>query len=366
MQRPEAGIGLFYHRDSMGRSERSPSQYVIWTIKKAHELGVQFDGTPELIDQMIRMSKYHEKGIYLDYGVRGKNLDRSALNALVQEITRNTQVSHLFIPRRDRLSRPEDPLTAVGFETKIRRLGISIVYQNRILKPLRLMERADVLETTKALHDFDESGRFSQNLANTLIQAKLSAIELGASIGGPPPYGFERWLVGPDGLPVRKLSLGERTRMREHTVCWLPTNLSEIGIVLRIIELVRTHSCEDVAELLTIEGIDPPHASWNNPRKVWNRQTVRNIATNLIYTGVYEYCKTSGGQFLRMTAAGVRELEESDLDENHDPKRIVNPVEKRIRKNLNFEPKIDTRNSFRYGCLIERSARQAPPTWLEC
>ena len=48
------GRALFYSRDSEGRHETTPSQYIIWAQKRAQDLGVQFDGEPETIERMIR------------------------------------------------------------------------------------------------------------------------------------------------------------------------------------------------------------------------------------------------------------------------------------------------------------------------
>lgn len=353
MPRPTNGRAKFYHRDSDRKSERAPSQYVKWACQQSQSLGLKFDGTPETIDRMIKQGQTTCGDLYLDYGFRGKNWDRPALNALVAEIHANQEISHLLIPRRDRLSRPQDPITAVEFEQKVRRLGVTIVYQNRILKPLRFNERADVLETTKALHDFDESGRFSHALADKLIQAKFACIEICASIGGTPPYGFERWLVGPGGQPVRKVMTHERVKLREHYICWLPTNVAEINVVIRIMELCKTMSCTAIAEKLTIEGVAPPYSWRLGSSGVWNRQSVRNIVKNSIYAGTIEYGKMCGGEFLRMTPDGVRELDESDLDNDQNPKQIINPVERRIRKTHPKPPVIELKTHLEAVAAVQ-------------
>ena len=45
--RPAAGLGLFYTRDSEGRSDLAPPQYVEWARGEAAKLGVAFTGAPE-------------------------------------------------------------------------------------------------------------------------------------------------------------------------------------------------------------------------------------------------------------------------------------------------------------------------------
>jgi len=52
--RPAQGRTLFYHRDSEGKAECAPPQYVVWAQKRAGELGVTFDGTPERIQAMMQ------------------------------------------------------------------------------------------------------------------------------------------------------------------------------------------------------------------------------------------------------------------------------------------------------------------------
>ncbi len=51
--RAEKGRGLFLTRDSLGRHEQTPEQYVTWTQLRAKELGVTFTGTPVEINHMI-------------------------------------------------------------------------------------------------------------------------------------------------------------------------------------------------------------------------------------------------------------------------------------------------------------------------
>jgi hypothetical protein len=43
VKRPEAGRGLFYTRDSGGRHETTPSQYVAWAERAAKERNVAFN-----------------------------------------------------------------------------------------------------------------------------------------------------------------------------------------------------------------------------------------------------------------------------------------------------------------------------------
>lgn len=49
--RPEKGTGVFYHRDSGGEHETTPSEYVRWAANRANDLGVSFEAPPPTLTQ---------------------------------------------------------------------------------------------------------------------------------------------------------------------------------------------------------------------------------------------------------------------------------------------------------------------------
>lgn len=58
-----------------------------------------------MIDTMIRSGKSAQGDVFLDYEVCGNILNRPGLSALTTEVTKDTSVTHILIPRRDRLAR---------------------------------------------------------------------------------------------------------------------------------------------------------------------------------------------------------------------------------------------------------------------
>ena len=116
-KRPLQGVGLFYTRDSAGHSELAPPQYVAWASREATRLGVAFDGTPDAIAAMIDRNISSQGSLFLDYGVSGNNLSRPGFNAFRKRALSDNTVSHLFVPRRDRIARPDNPLD--GFQIEI-------------------------------------------------------------------------------------------------------------------------------------------------------------------------------------------------------------------------------------------------------
>ena len=62
MSRTEKGRAIFYTRDSGGKHETTPTQYVAWAKSKAAELSVRFDGTEDAIVAMIKNGECHRGG----------------------------------------------------------------------------------------------------------------------------------------------------------------------------------------------------------------------------------------------------------------------------------------------------------------
>ena len=54
MKHKKEGRALFHTRDSGGKHEQTPAQYVNWARRECGKLDVSFDGTSEVIDAMIR------------------------------------------------------------------------------------------------------------------------------------------------------------------------------------------------------------------------------------------------------------------------------------------------------------------------
>ena len=210
MVRAEKGRALFLTRDSGGKAEMTPAQYVQWACGKAQELGLSLNGSGEMILEMIRNGESNRCDLYLDYDVCGNELSRPGLNRLLDRISSDPSISHVLIPRRDRLARPNEPVDAMKLEDSIRRLGVTLIFMNGSLPPLKRGERSDISHTIMACVEYDRAGRDRTDLAQKIIYAQLELAKAGYSIGGRPPYAFRRWLVKTDGTIVRKLEEGER------------------------------------------------------------------------------------------------------------------------------------------------------------
>src|SRR3954468_7599129 len=109
-KRPAAGRAVFYTRDSLGKHETTPGEYVLWAGRAAAQHGVAFDGTPERIEAMIRLGRSQDGDLFLDYGVTGNQLSRAGADALLHNALPDTGVSPVLTPRRARFARPDDPI----------------------------------------------------------------------------------------------------------------------------------------------------------------------------------------------------------------------------------------------------------------
>lgn len=219
MKRHALGRGLFHTRDSGGRHEMTPGKYVEWAAAGAQKLGVKFTGTPAQIESMIRGGKCAEGDIFIDYDVKGNVLNRAGLDAMKAEIDRDISISHIFIPNRDRLARPDDPLDGVRLENELRTAGVTVVFMDRVGLPLVKGQRQDIGDLILSLIDYDKAGSFRQEFARRIILAQIALAQAGFSTGGRPPFGFRRWLVRVDGTRIRQLDDRERTRKMALTSC---------------------------------------------------------------------------------------------------------------------------------------------------
>ncbi len=355
------GRAVFYHRDSGGRHETTPAAYAGWAAETARRLGVRFAGTPARMETLLRQGGGIDGDLYFDFEVKGNALSRPALDRLFEDVTRDRSVSHLLVKRRDRLARPDDASEGVGLEKRLRRIGVTIVYDGRLLGPLG-RGPADLGEEIVGLVDYHEAGKFRRELAQKLLDSQLERARRGLSTGGRPPLGFRRWLADPAGEPVRELADGESVRMAGHHVVWLPGPDDEVRLVLRIVALLETTPASAVARLLTEGNVPSPHAgrvrkdrrtgAVRPVKGVWTANAVTGVAKHPLVAGLTRYGRRSMGDTLRFGLGGPRELGPEDVDEATGKERVVfNPTGSVVSVPAAGGPLVDPE---RHRRLVER------------
>ena len=339
----------FYTRDSGGKHETTPTQYVRWAEAQAAKLGLGFQSAPEDIKMMIRKGLSHYGNLFLDYDVPGHEFERKGLDALLAAVARDKSVTHVFIPRRDRLARPKNPADAVQLELKLRMRGVTLVFMDRVCPAIPQGQAPDIGELIVGLVDYFKAGKDRRQLAQQMVSAQITLAEHGFSIGGRAPYGFDRWLVKADGTPVRRLMEKEYVKLPGHHTAWLPAEDERLAIALRIRKLLKTMPASRVAALLTREGVPSPDAGRARTDRgvvhqvsgVWHQTTVASIGRSSLFAALTTVGRRSMGDQLRFSPKGPRPLDESDFRSDGKPKVTQNPVENQIVAAAHFVPPVE-------------------------
>jgi len=346
-KRPPAGRGVFYHRDSGGEHENTPGQYVAWAARRSIELQVRFTGTADQIHQMIRNDGYADGDVFLDYIVKGNQLQRRGLDALIAEARRDSNLTHVFIPRADRLARPDEIMEGIKLEATLRQeLGLTIVYMNRLLPAIPFGQKFDISELIVSAIEYDRAQKDRQDLAKKILLAQLTLAKMGFSTGGRPPYGFRRWLVDESGQRLRCLAEGEYVKRRGCHVVWLPAEDNTLQVRLRILDELRHTRATVLARRLSREGVPSPDRG--RTRKdggfrhavsgLWHASTIVGIARHPLNAALMPYGRRSMGDCLRFSPEEPRPLNESDYYADGTVKVTANAAADAIVVPGRFEP----------------------------
>ena len=120
---------------------------------------------------------------------------------------------------------------------------------------------------------------------------------------------------------------------------WLPSEIEELAVVNRILDLIETTPAMRIARMLNDEKVPSPKAGRVRTRNgvqvensgLWTQNTIKGIATHSLLIALWEYGKRSEGDQLRFTPSGPRQLRESDYHTNGKLKRVANPADGIIR-----------------------------------
>lgn len=334
MNRPKNGTALFYHRDSAGRTETTPGEYVAWARGEAQKLKLKFDGTADAIADMIRDRMPVSGHLFVDYDVQGHLLSRPALDALLTRVKSDQSVSHVLIPRRDRLARPDNPMDGAKLELEFRQAGITLIYFDRVAGPIQIGQRIDIGDLIVSLVDFHQAGKDRRDLATKIIHSQLALAKAGYSTGGRAPYGFRRFLYCETDQSKRELVDGEYVHRRHHHVIWLPLpdDHPHMMTIRRILNDLRTLPACRIAAALTKEGVEPPdHGRFRTDNGIkhansgiWHATTVTNIGRNSLIAAVCTHGRRSMGDQRRLGPDGPRDLTVADYRDDRKPKVVRN------------------------------------------
>jgi hypothetical protein len=330
---------LLYERRSDDGQQASLQQQFEWAKSKAASLGVPFRGTYEDVEQMRRGKLHHLHDIYLDDAISGGDLTRPGFRQFLKDAMSDPTVSHVYVFKRDRLGRPQVLGEMMMLEWQLIASGVQLVTHDRIYTPENL-KTDEVMYFIGGFVEYQEHGRFSPRLGDRIVFVQKSMAARGLSTGGRAPYGFGRALVGPSDEFVQWLADGENIRRAGHHVRFLPRDEEKIAIWCMILQWrAAGDSCKRIAARLNEMGIPSPdhgrtrrdHGSQYRVPGKWHPNTIRDLCSNPIITGIKEYGRRSEGRYRRLGIDGPRELDDHDLRPDGQPKLLENPEEVRVR-----------------------------------
>jgi DNA invertase Pin-like site-specific DNA recombinase len=263
---------------------------------------------------------------YSDPGCSGLELkNRPGLRQLLQDVVASPHFRAIIVYDVSRWGRFQDPDEAAHYEFLCKSAGIPVHYCSEVFANDGSMANILLKQLKRTM-----AGEYSRELGVKVYAGQKNLIELGHKMGGGAGYGLRRCIVSPDGSR-HILEQGQMKMISSDWIILVPGPASEVEVVRQIYSLAadRGMAPATIARLLNRRGI---------PRrggKRWTHHTVTEILTNLKYSGVNVWGRTT--QRLRSNAKPV-------------------PVQQWITKEHAFEAVIDPKLFDR---VQKRLARRA-------
>jgi DNA invertase Pin-like site-specific DNA recombinase len=167
-----------------------------------------------------------------------------------------------------------------------------------------------------------QARQYSVKLAKDSIRGQVSSIRISHSApGGPPPYGYDKQHVTPDGKVLRTLrwmSDGSKqefgpdgklirviarnvfvAKAKGDVVRYVPSTRDHVAVVKRIFDLcINGYGIRYTAELLNNEGVPTMLGA------KWNSSNIASLLKNPVYRGALVYNKRTSGALFGMDAQG--------------------------------------------------------------
>jgi DNA invertase Pin-like site-specific DNA recombinase len=121
-----------YFRRSTGKQEASLPQQHAWVVAKARELGLSFTATLSDLEYMLANGLHAHKGMFLDDGITGADLDRPGFVQIRRQAILGPGPSHILIYMPDRFARPDKAYQAMQAEVELLYADITVVFSGRV------------------------------------------------------------------------------------------------------------------------------------------------------------------------------------------------------------------------------------------
>lgn len=343
----EKNSGLAYLRRSSDEQPNSLETQVQWASKAARDEDVAFEGKEADVQNAVRCGRSSAKSLRLDT-VTGADLARPGLQLFIKDAINDVNISHVFIWKRDRLARPDNPLEAMAIEQKLIAAGITIIYSDRRFAP-SVSGEVDLSASIMSLVDFHESGQFLIAHAERVLLTKRRLAEQGFWTGGRAPYGFERALRKPDGS-TELLAPGRRVRQSGCHVIIVPHHMEKVAVWLRILDWSDDEwGNARIADQLNKEGIPSPgagrirrdHGVTHRVSGKWYPNTVKHLIENRAILGILDFGRRSEGRHRRLGSDGTRPVGDEDRRDGRIVRTVRNDPSHVISAKLPHEPLYD-------------------------
>ena len=131
------------------------------------------------------------------------------------------------------------------------------------------------------------AAEFSRELGEKVSVGKTRLVEMGFWVGGPPGYGYRRFMVSSEGKPKQLLKVGEHKSLTTDRVILVPGPRREIEGLRAMFGMAgQGMGCTEIACELNRRG-------FTKTGKPWSNTTVYNTVTNPKYTGLNVWHRTT-------------------------------------------------------------------------
>ena len=266
------------------------------------------DATPIKAAEYVRMSTEHQRystdnqsdvirsyakrhnmeivATFSDEGKSGLQLKgREALRELIDIISDGQATfSALLVFDISRWGRFQDADESAYYEYICRSSGIEVHYCAEQFRNDGSPVSTIIKSVKRAM-----AGEYSRELSSKVFVGQCRLIQLGYRQGGPSGYGLRRMLIDEHGNQKAILERGQQKSIQTDRVILVPGPEQEIKIVHKIYDLfvTREWSENEIADHLNSEGV------FNDYKRPWTRDTIRQILTNEKYIGNNVFNRTS-------------------------------------------------------------------------
>lgn len=342
--------GRTYLRRSDAKQENSIEMQLHWALGEAPKHGIQLEASLDDLPQFPLSGSIVYRHNYLDSDLSGADLDREAFRRLIADCQTNKQVSHVFIHKRDRLGRPDNPVEMMLLEQQFTNAGITLVFSDGIARPTQ-RGQTNLEHIIQMLFGYVQSGDYLKLLAERVIEAHYNVAKRGYRTGGNPPYGFGRFLVDAEGRIVEELAKGRHVRQSGYHVQIRPNDPAKIAVWVHILELKHQGwGGKRIANHLNEVGIPSPgsgqirtdHGGPHPVSGLWSPNTVNDLCNNQAILALQAYGRRSEGAHRRLGHDAMpRLLDDSDRTLDGKPRVIRNDSSLVVRAPLGFPAAYD-------------------------